>query len=299
MSVTVNLNNTERVMHNGNNHVKRIYGPNNQLLWSEEDYFTIEVLTTGTIWIRINNATGTEVPGTFYYWINKLPNTARNNYDGSIIPSGTAQYIRINGSNPPVGTIIRLYRAETTALCFGDGGDNGSYIQISGTAETKVSGNLASLIGFSETLPSAAFRYLFYSSNIVDADELILPWKVLSPYCFIRMFFNNQKLTKAPVLPAITLASNSYTWMFRNCTALTTASIMFCKDFTINSSCTRMYELCENLNSVTCFATSISNNPFNNWLNGVAATGTFTKKSGVTWPSGASGIPSGWTIEYA
>jgi len=31
-------------------------------------------------------------------------------------------------------------------------------------------------------------------------------------------------------------------------------------------------------------------------VNGVATTGTFTKASGATWPEGANGIPSGWTV---
>lgn len=29
---------------------------------------------------------------------------------------------------------------------------------------------------------------------------------------------------------------------------------------------------------------------------GVSPTGTFVKKAGVDWPTGNSGIPSGWTV---
>ena len=33
------------------------------------------------------------------------------------------------------------------------------------------------------------------------------------------------------------------------------------------------------------------------WLNGVAATGTFTRAESMEdWTTGASGIPSGWTV---
>ena len=213
-------------------------------------YFTVEILTAGYIFIRINGATGTETPGTIYYWINSVPNAARNNYDGSIVPNGTAQYIKVNGSNPPVGTIIRLYRAETTALCFGDGGDNGSYIQISGTAETKVSGNMASLIGFSETIPAACFRYIFYNSNIIDAGELDLPWTTLSKYCFARMFFSNKKLTEPPVLPATSLADYCYYVMFRNCIKLEKISDIKCETINNNTAFYCMYQLCSNLTKV-------------------------------------------------
>ena len=184
-------------------------------------YFTIEVLVSGTVIIQLVNGDGTEVPGTFYYWINSVPNAARDNYDGSIVPSSTAQYIKVNGSNPSVGTIIRLYRPETTACCFGNGGDNGSYIRIHGTAKTKVSGNMASLIGFSETIPAACFRYMFYKSYIVDASELELPWTTLSGYCFVRMFYASEKIIEPPTLKATTIAPYCYLYMFRGCTALT------------------------------------------------------------------------------
>ena len=206
-------------------------------------YFTIETLTTGTVIIQLTNATGSETPGTIYYWINSEPNASRSNYTGSIIPSGTAQYIRINNVDPPVGTVIKFYRAETTGLCFGDGGDNGSYIRIFGTAERKVYGNIASLIGFSETLPNACFRYLFYNTNIVDASELELPWTTLSQYCFIRMFYSNTKLVKTPYLPATTLAQYCYTYMFRGCSALKTIADMGVQTITCKDAFNEMYAL--------------------------------------------------------
>lgn len=212
-------------------------------------YFTIETLSAGTVIIQLINGDGTENPGTIYYWINSVPNAARDNYDGSIVPSGTPQYIRVNGSNPSVGTIIRLYRPETTACCFGDGGDNGSYIRIHGTAETKVSGNMASLIGFNETIPAACFRYMFYSGNIVDASELELPWTTLSEWCFGRMF-NNTKLIEPPYLPATTLADSCYRLMFRNCTALKKICRMACKNL-VFASHYGMYQLCTALEKVT------------------------------------------------
>jgi hypothetical protein len=37
-----------------------------------------------------------------------------------------------------------------------------------------------------------------------------------------------------------------------------------------------------------------------NWVNGVAATGTFVKNSAASWNvTGSNGIPSGWTVETA
>ena len=37
-----------------------------------------------------------------------------------------------------------------------------------------------------------------------------------------------------------------------------------------------------------------------NWVDGVASTGTFVKASDMNnWPTGASGIPKGWTVTNA
>jgi len=77
-------------------------------------------------------------------------------------------------------------------------------------------------------------------------------------------------LTEAPELPATTLARECYRYMFQGCT---------------------------NLTSVTCLATDISAKyATSGWLDGVSATGTFTKAKGVDWPTGGNGIPSGWTV---
>jgi len=65
-----------------------------------------------------------------------------------------------------------------------------------------------------------------------------------------------------------------------------------------NSCYYMMFSACLHLNSVTCLATSGINQDYStyNWLDGVAATGTFTAASTANWPTNsASGIPTGWT----
>ena len=90
------------------------------------------------------------------------------------------------------------------------------------------------------------------------------------------MFSGCIALTQAPKLPATTLVNYCYAYMFNGCT---------------------------NLNYIKCLATNPSNGIFNlltnNWVNGVAATGTFVKHPDATWKTYASGIPTGWTIEDA
>jgi hypothetical protein len=60
-----------------------------------------------------------------------------------------------------------------------------------------------------------------------------------------------------------------------------------------------MFKNCILLNFVQCNATNVSANKcLENWLENVSANGTFKKNPSMNdWPSGASGIPNGWTVE--
>ena len=57
-----------------------------------------------------------------------------------------------------------------------------------------------------------------------------------------------------------------------------------------------MFYECSSLNNVKCLATAPTSNNTLLWLDGVAATGTFTKAADATWDTGASGIPNNWTV---
>ena len=57
-----------------------------------------------------------------------------------------------------------------------------------------------------------------------------------------------------------------------------------------------MFQNCASLNSITVYADDISaTNCTNFWLSGVASSGTFRNLGSATYPTGVSGIPSGWT----
>jgi hypothetical protein len=89
--------------------------------------------------------------------------------------------------------------------------------------------------------------------------------------------------------------------MFVCCTSLTTAPALPATKL-INSCYERMFAGCTNLKSVTCLATDIRETDCTfDWLDGVAATGTFTKAASMTdWPTNsADGIPDGWTVQNA
>jgi hypothetical protein len=62
-----------------------------------------------------------------------------------------------------------------------------------------------------------------------------------------------------------------------------------------------MFQGCTSLNYIKAmFTTTPSTTYTNNWVQGVASTGTFVKNSAATWDvRGTSGIPTGWTVENA
>lgn len=202
------------------------------------------------------------------------------------------------------GDKVQLYGNGTSITHYYDASTT-LYTNIAGgTATCKVYGNVMSLVDEADfatntTLPATyTFNRLFHSNTtLTDASYLVLPATTLVNYSYGRMFEGCTSLTTAPVLPATTLAERCYNKMFLGCTSLTKAPILPAE--TLAKGCyNSMFLGCTNLNSVTCLATNISaSSCTTDWLSGVAATGTFTKAASMTsWSSGASGIPSGWTV---
>ena len=153
-----------------------------------------------------------------------------------------------------------------------------------GTADCYIYGNIMSLVdetGFATATTltggkgaGAGFGSLFSDNSHLynhDTYKLVLPATTLAEGCYARMFYNCTNLTTAPELPATTLVTGCYYNMFNGCS---------------------------NLNSLTCLATDISAEAATyGWLDGVPATGTFTKAAGMEdWTSGGNGIPAGWTV---
>ena len=139
-------------------------------------------------------------------------------------------------------------------------------VNIGGNIDTLLNGDHA---GYGlNTRYRYHFNQLFASSKVVSAADLILP-KTTSRYSYYGMFKGCASLTQTPALPATTLAEGCYYDMFR---------------------------YCSNIKTVTTYAQDISATKcLDNWLNGVSSAGDFYNLGGVPYPSGASGIPSGWT----
>ena len=156
--------------------------------------------------------------------------------------------------------------------------------------------DISELILPATTLTDYCYYYMFCNNTILnDASDLILPATTLTPHCYQSMFEECQTLQSAPELPATTLADYCYDSMFYSTSLVNAPELLVA---TLVPYCYRyMFGNCNRLINVKCLATDISaTNCTTSWISGLS-TGTFTKKSGVTWPTGNSGIPSGWTVE--
>ena len=174
------------------------------------------------------------------------------------------------------------------------------------------------------TLGTGCFKDMFNGCTALErAPEL--PATTLAPNCYGGMFYGCTALKQAPDLPATTLADFCYMGMFHSCSSLQnppaisaqTLATACCMNMfsectslkespaltagTLEPYCySMMFSSCTSLKKITCTASNISaGNALMNWVDGVpsGAGGTFVKKSGVDWPPGSSGIPSGWTVQ--
>ena len=146
-------------------------------------------------------------------------------------------------------------------------------------------------------LADYCYSYMFnVCTSLTAAPEL--PATTLARYCYRYMFNRCTSLTTAPELPATRLANNCYEGMFTSCTSLTTAPELPATRLAGNCY-SRMFDRCSHLNYVKCLASVIPSGSTTGWLYGVSSEGTFVKNASVTWGTGASGIPEGWTVEGA
>ena len=146
------------------------------------------------------------------------------------------------------------------------------------------------------TLANSCYAGMFDGcTGLTEAPAL--PSTTLEDRCYVNMFKGCTGLTTAPVLPATTLRDYCYAAMFSGCTGLTAAPELPATK--LKGYCYyEMFKGCTNLSSVTCLATDISATICTkDWLNGVAATGTFTGANNtVAWVKDSeSGVPTGWT----
>lgn len=253
-----------------------------EVVWEKErdyskEYFTIEALEDGDFPIKENR--------------NRL-------------------YYRLNGGSWSMieadPTTLHLQSGDTVEFKGNKNGLGMAFFQ--NTLHYNVYGNIESIHNgddFVGKTDPVGISTSFASSNVVEAGNLILPatslW-VITPqstgYVGYTAAFNNcRQLIAAPKLPATELVRTCYENMFSNCVSLTKAPDLPASVLTATSCYFEMFAGCINLNYVKCLATNLGDEySLKKWLKGVSSTGTFVKKAGVEWPTGASGIPNNWTV---
>lgn len=150
---------------------------------------------------------------------------------------------------------------------------------------------------------SENFLGLFrYDSALVDATHLTMnPLDITGGgTAYGRLFRQCTSLTGAPNLPATGFFCQlAYNTMFYGCTSLKDAPYLPAQTPFLNCY-NSMFNGCSSLTSINVALTSwvdSNGNAFgSNWVNGVAAEGTFTKPSTLSEEYGANRIPNGWTV---
>lgn len=138
------------------------------------------------------------------------------------------------------------------------------------TGSIAASGNIMSLLNFSDTLTDHGFYNLFkYCTALTSAPEL--PATTMAPWCYAWMFQGCTSLVQAPELPAIELADYCYVHMFDGCTKLNYVKAMF--------------------TSAACALDT------GYWLANVSMTGTFIKNRKAKWTPDVANIPHEWTVK--
>lgn len=244
------------------------------------------------------------------------------NHYGNAYTNKTIYYSKDNGitwsgitSSSSTGSVPSISVSAGESILFK--GNSETYGQIlsdrhyytfsGSTAYFNLKGNIMSMIYGDDYLNNTVltnksnFYGMFYSTNVVDCTNLILPTMSLTNSCYSRMFNNCASLTGAPKLPATTLADSCYGYMFTNCTSLTTAPEL--KQEVLTDNCYNgMFWGCTNLNYIKCLATDISaSDCVNTWTYLVQTTsGTFVKAASMSgWTRDSNGIPVNWTVENA
>lgn len=232
-----------------------------------QDYLTFKITASGNIrWMNVKNYS--QAVKTIYYskdngvnW-SSLTSTAGSESapitGGTLLPVSAGDVIIFKGNNTNYGA-------------------SNYYAAFEGTdAGYEICGNIMSMIA---------------------GDDFITATTIGSVTHIFRNFFSKSPgLTTAEnlILPP-TIYRECYAWMFQDCTSLTTAPVLPSKN-SATRCYNKMFQRSSSLNYVKCMLTGGTSDIGDPWLSGVSATGTFVKATGVSWPTGARGIPSGWTV---
>ena len=210
--------------------------------------------------------------------------TPYNVGDVITINSGEKVYFKAVGSNSRMATSPQNYH------------------KFDFIGEFEASGNVNSLLEENETVARTmrlenrefCYAYLFSGGHLTKAPEL--PATTLAYGCYAMMFQGCSSLTQAPELPATTLTDFCYYYMFENCTSLTQAPELPAGEL-VNSCYSYMFQGCTSLNYVSVGFGNWVQNTTDSWL--PENTGRFVCIQTLidnTTERSTSTVPSSWEM---
>ena len=137
----------------------------------------------------------------------------------------------VTSSSDGSGALITILDNGNSLLIKGYNSSYGTsdyFVNFKASNNFNVEGNIMSLIygddfeNNTEITQDYALRSLFGGcSNLIKANNLILPSNRLTNSCYWGMFYNCKHLQDAPELPATIMGERSYEYMFGSCYDLT------------------------------------------------------------------------------
>lgn len=239
-------------------------------LWPTRDYskeyLTIESLAdNNTItWTFVGS---TPMQNVIYWskngtsWTAAIASTGNTPVSLATLNAGEKMYLK--GENAAYATSNTNY----TKL------DAGDYFNIYGNIESlRYGDNFANILPENITINSHAYEGLFRGSHLVDASNLILPATTLNTNCYSYMFAECTVLSALPELPATTLAQYCYQYMFKGCTEITTVPSNYLPATSLAIYCYyTMFNDCTSLTTVPSDllpATTLRNSCYENMFRG-------------------------------
>lgn len=195
-----------------------------------------------------------------------------------------------------------------TANCAGVGFTIGSQKDDSqGSYNMLASGDVMSLLDYSDTVPDNAFYQLFTNcplSSLPDISKI----RTIGKNGCRDMFFNYNNTYSADIVLNLQSVDNAACyqmfggnwWWVTPSTTPTMKVTLKIEQFLANDVCRDMFSNCKYLNEVKFYNDNWTTNystTFLRWVDNVASSGTFYKVSALPNETGTSRIPSGWTVK--
>jgi hypothetical protein len=198
----------------------------------------------------------------------KQVGTSANTYERNL-GSGWAAYTLGTSISRSAGTTVQ-FRCSSHP----DSQSSSNYVQFEMTGVFEASGNCNSILD---------------GTNFATMTSL-----ADYPFALYCLFRGCASLTRAPALPATTLAESCYYALFKN-TGLAKTPLL--PATTLSTGCYgEMFSGSGSLKEVRIAATTLAANSLTNWLKDVALSGDFYCDPNTTYPTSANGCPGGWTI---